>query len=300
MPFASSKGVDIHYDTRGESTNPTILLIHGLGTQKLGWNEEFCDYLVGQGFFVVRFDNRDVGESTILSDQKPPSLAWKIFLNKLGFKPSSPYSLADMAQDSISVLNVLNIKTAHVVGASMGGMIAQHLAANYPGRVLSLTSIMSSSGRRGIPWIDSSVMSVMGKKVDPADRNASIDYSMALWRAVASTAYPTPEATLKAFVSDSYERGYYPDGVARQFAAILADGDRSPLLKTIKQPTLVVHGDSDLMVHVEGGKDTARQIAGSRLEIIAGMGHDFPPELSTRIAKLVVEHVTQVNAQAPV
>ncbi len=291
LAFASVNDLELAYDDRGPKSGPAILLIMGLGTQMIAWPESFCNQLASAGFRVIRFDNRDIGLSTKLEDAPKIRLAGLLFNALLGRKVKAPYSLEDMASDAVGLLDALDIDKAHIVGASMGGMIAQIVAAQYPERTLSLTSIMSSSGDPKLPRSKPKVNAVMfGRRPKPDDREQLVRFGMKMFRTIGSPGYPTPPEVLRQKVEASIARSYYPAGTVRQFAAIIANGSRVDMLKTIKAPTLVVHGSDDPLVPVEAGIDTAAHIAGSRLELIPGMGHDFPAELTPKLAADIITH----------
>jgi pimeloyl-ACP methyl ester carboxylesterase len=291
VAFASANGLEFAYDERGPSSAPVILLIMGLGTQMIAWPEHFCDQLAAAGFRVVRFDNRDIGLSTKIEDAPRIRLAGVLFKAFLGRRVRSPYSLEEMAADAAGLLDALDIKTAHIVGASMGGMIAQIIAARYPERVRSLVSIMSSSGDPKLPRAKPKVNAVMfGRRPKPTDRERLIRHGVKFYRTIGSPGYPTPARVLRQKVEAAVDRSYYPAGTLRQFAAIIANGSRVELLKTITAPTLVIHGSDDPLVPVEAGRDTAAHVPDAELEIIPGMGHDFPAEVTPMLAKSIVRH----------
>jgi proline iminopeptidase len=240
---------------------------------------------------VIRFDNRDAGLSDKMTQFDKPNLLLAMGKAMLHLQVKSPYSLDDMAADAVGLLDGLGIARAHIVGASMGGMIAQIVAARYPQRVRSLTSIMSSSGRRGLPGPTAAVRSAMMQRpANPRDIEDVIRQSVKTFRAIGSPGYPIPDDILHAMVGRAARRNLCVAGVARQLVAILANGDRSPLLRTIKAPSLVIHGNSDPLVPVENGRDTAAQIPGARYDEIDGMGHDLPPALLLPIARLIWTH----------
>jgi pimeloyl-ACP methyl ester carboxylesterase len=291
MAFASANGLELAYDERGPSSAPVILLIMGLGTQMIAWPETFCDQLAAAGFRVVRFDNRDIGLSTKIENAPKIRLASVLFKAFLGRKVKSPYTLEDMAADAIGLLDALDIANAHIVGASMGGMIAQIVAAKYPERVRSLVSIMSSSGDPKLPRSKPKVNAVMfGRRPKPTDRERLIRYGMKMHRTIGSPAYPTPARVLRRKVEAAIDRSYYPAGTLRQFTAIIANGSRVELLKTITAPTLVIHGSDDPLVPVEAGMDTAEHIPDAELKIIPGMGHDFPTQVTPILADSIIRH----------
>ncbi|MGO4711399.1 alpha/beta fold hydrolase [Bradyrhizobium sp. 2TAF24] len=291
VEFASVDGLELAYDERGPASGPVVLLIMGLGTQMIAWPEDFCNQLAAAGFRVVRFDNRDIGLSTKLVDAPRMRLASVVFKTVLGRKIKAPYTLDDMAADAVGLLDALDIETAHIVGASMGGMIAQIVAARYPERTRSLVSIMSSSGNPKLPRSRRKVNAVMlGRRPKAENREQLIRYGMRLSKVISSPAYPTPLDVLRQKVEAAVDRSYYPLGAVRQLAAIMASGSRVDLLRTITTPTLVLHGADDPLVPVEGGIDTAAHVSGAKLKIIPGMGHDFPAEVTPMLADDIVRH----------
>jgi proline iminopeptidase len=291
MPSLNANGIRIAFDTAGDPKAVPLLLISGLGLQLTAWPDEFVEGLVELGFYVIRFDNRDTGLSTKFEHAGTPSLglAWLKSLVRWPIRP--PYTLEDMADDAVGVLSALGVARAHVVGVSMGGMIGQLLTARFPTRVLSLTSIMSSSGRRGLPGPTPEVRRAMTRRPGAdAGIDAMIDQSVRLLQAIASPAYPTPEKQLRRRVARALRRNCCPGGVARQVLAVAASGDRSAQLRTIAAPTLVIHGAADPMVPPACGEDTAQAIPNARLEIIEGMGHDLPAQLLERLLALIDAH----------
>jgi proline iminopeptidase len=291
MPSLNANGIRIAFDTAGDPKAVPLLLISGLGLQLTAWPDEFVEGLVELGFYVIRFDNRDSGLSTKFEHAGTPSLAlaWLKSLLRLPLKP--PYRLEDMADDAIGVMSALGIARAHVVGMSMGGMVAQLMAARFPSRVLSLTSIMSSSGRRGLPGPTQAARRALLRRPRGAgDIDTAIEYNVQLLQAIGSPAYPTPEKHLRRRVARALRRNCCPGGVLRQMLAVTACGDRTPQLQTIVAPTLVIHGAADPLVPVACGVDTAQAIPGARLEVIEGMGHDLPSQLLERLLALIDAH----------
>ncbi|MHA2432885.1 MAG: alpha/beta fold hydrolase, partial [Candidatus Thorarchaeota archaeon] len=235
--------IEIVYDTFGDPSSPPLLLIMGLGSQMILWDDAFCKQLASQGYWVIRFDNRDVGLSTKLDDAGLPD----IFALMRGETVEVPYKLSDMASDAVGLLDALNIETAHVVGASMGGMIAQSMAIRYPERIRTLTSIMSSTGDPNLPPPEPEVASIL-VSTPPSDRAEYIDYSVQTWRLLHGPKFPLDEEYVRERSGRMYDRNYYPFGTGRQLAAILASGSRKDALKKLKTPTLVIHGDEDPLV----------------------------------------------------
>ena len=289
MPILTANGIDIAYETAGDPKAAPLLLIMGLGMQLIAWPDDLVDGLVEQGFYVIRMDNRDSGLSRKFDHAGTPNLALALLKTLVRWPLKPAYTLEDMAADAVGLLSALGVARAHVVGASMGGMIAQVIAANYPDRVLSLTSIMSSSGRRGLPGPTSAARRVLLKR-PPNDQEAMLAHSVNLFRVIGSPAYPTPEKQLRMRTARALKRNVSPGGVARQMVAIAASGDRSALLRKITAPTLVIHGAADPLVPAACGEDTARQIAGARFALIEGMGHDLPAQLIERLLALIDAH----------
>lgn len=291
MPQLQSNGLTIEYDTFGDRGADPLLLIMGLGTQMTAWTPEFCNSLATHGHYVIRFDNRDIGLSTKMDGARAPGRLRYLMHRLLGTDLGAPYSLQDMASDAAGVLDALQIGAAHVVGASMGGMIAQLLTVGHPVRVKSLTSLMSTSGDprlpRAKPEIVKQMLARRPKGNNPAEM---IEYTVATAKMLSSPAYPRSDAEWRELFRASINRSFYPQGFMRQMAAIVADGSRVERLKKITTPTLVIHGRDDPLVPVEGGINTAQHIDGSRLEIIDGMGHDLPPPLIARITDLIADH----------
>ena len=276
MPSVSANGIKIEYESFGAENAPVILLIMGLGMQLIAWPDPFCQKLASAGFRVIRFDNRDIGLSTYFDDRGVPNMIWAFMKARIGLRVRAPYDLNDMAADTIGLMDALQIEKAHVVGASMGGMIAQQVAAKYPARVRSLVSIMSTSGDRRLPPATREAQrALFARPANPHDQNSIVEHSMKIWGVIGSPGFPTDPAELRARTQRSVARSYHPQGVARQLAGILASGDRSSDLSTIRVPTLVIHGDCDPLVRPACGEDTAKKIPGAKLKIIKGMGHDM-------------------------
>lgn len=297
MPQARANNIDIAFEEFGTPSDPTILLIMGLGMQLIAWPEEFCRDLAARGFRVIRYDNRDTGFSTKFERRKAPGLVSMFLRSALRLPIAAPYSLSDMADDAAGLLDAVGVENAHVVGASMGGMIAQNLAVNHPGRVRTLTSIMSTSGNRSLPGADPAVAQhIFRARPSSHDRTAVIAHTMRTIELIGSPAYPVDEDKRREIASMSYDRCFYPQGFARHVAAIFQDGDRRSRLRMIKAPTLVIHGREDPLVPLAGGIDTAEHVDDARLEIIDGMGHNLPIQLWPRIIDLLVGHARQAAA----
>lgn len=291
MATIKVNGIQIAYEAAGDPKGVPLLLIMGLGMQLIAWPDDFVDGLVELGFRVIRFDNRDSGLSDKFDHAGSPNLPLAFLKTLVRWPLKSAYTLDDMAGDAIGVLDALGVAKAHVVGASMGGMIAQIVAARHPERVLSLTSIMSSSGRRGLPGPTREARAILMKRpANPKDMESVIAHGANTFRVIGSPAYPTPDKQLRARVAQALKRNVCPGGVARQMVAIAASGDRSKLLRQIKVPTLVIHGAADPLVPLACGQDTARQVPGARIEVIEGMGHDLPAQLIERLLALIDAH----------
>jgi pimeloyl-ACP methyl ester carboxylesterase len=277
---------------------PVVLLLMGLGMQLTAWPPGFVRALVSAGFRVVRMDNRDIGLSQHFDHLGTPNLMWQTMKRRLGLRVQAPYSLKDMAQDALGVLDALAIPRAHVIGVSMGGMIAQRLALLAPERVLSLTSIMSSSGALHLPGPRADVLRALVTR--PADRSeaAAIDNTVRFFKLIGSPAYPLDDKTLSDAVAASMKRSFHPAGTLRQMLAVMADMTRAEELARIKLPTLVVHGRDDPLVPYACGVDTARRIAGARLVGVAGMGHDLPPGVIEHVLAPLLPHLESARAAA--
>ncbi len=291
---AAVNGISITFEDKGPRDAPAILLVMGLGGQLTLWPDEFVDALNARGFRTIRYDNRDVGLSTRFDAAGVPNLKWMFVKSLLRLPVRSAYTLADMAADGVALLDHLGIARAHIVGVSMGGMISQHIAARYPDRVLSLTSVMSTTGNPRLPRAQKEAMQVLTSRPMSGDPEDLIAYSVRAAKVIGSPGYPPDEERLQRRVRSDFERGWYPQGVARQMAAIVADGDRRPMLKSIGAPTLVIHGESDPLVPLAGGRDTADNIPGARLITIPGMGHDLPLGLVDTLADAIAGHAGAV------
>jgi pimeloyl-ACP methyl ester carboxylesterase len=285
--------VTLCYETFGDASDPTMLLVMGLSTQMIGWPDAFCEQLAERGYFVVRFDNRDIGRSTQLKSLGVPTVKQLLLRDK----SAARYTLEHMAADGIGLLDHLGIERAHVVGVSMGGMIAQTMAARFPERVLSLASIISNTGSRwsGQP---SPRMYPMLLRPAPRDREGFVRHTVETFKKIGSQGFPVDEDELRRTAERSYDRGLNPAGSVRQLAAIIASGDRTPLLRTITVPTLVIHGRKDRLVPTSGGRATAKAIPGARLVIIDGMGHDLPRGAWPRILDEIERNAARAGEPA--
>ncbi len=284
------RGITLCYETFGERSNPTALLIMGLGTQMIAWHEDFCRELAARGLYVVRFDNRDIGRSTHMSG-RPPSVAQ--LLTRSG--RAARYTIGDMADDAAGLLRELDLAPAHVIGASMGGMIAQTLTARHPQAVRSLVSIMSNTGslRTGQPSLR---VYPIFLRHPPRGREAFIAHMDRLFNVIGSPGLPRDPEDLHAIASASYERDHDPEGSGRQLAAIIAAGNRTAELARITAPTLVIHGSADPLIAPSGGRATARAIPGAELVMIEGMGHDLPRAAWPRLIDLIAGHALRADA----
>jgi len=277
--------VEIAYDTFGERSNPAMVLIMGLGEQMIAWDEEFCGQLAAKGYWVIRFDNRDVGDSTAFDEAGVPDILALIQGNKV----EVPYTLEDMAGDTVGLLDALGVEEAHIVGVSMGGMVAQTVAIKYPERVRTLTSIMSTSGdpRLSQPKPEAGQLLLTPA---PTERAAYIEHSLKVWHILGSPGFPFHENRTREFAGRVYDRGLNPQGFGRQLAAVYASGSRKGALESLDIPTLVIHGNADPLIPLEAGKDTAESIPGAKLMVIEGMGHNLPPEIWPKVVDAIAEH----------
>jgi pimeloyl-ACP methyl ester carboxylesterase len=288
MPQITANGIQIEYETHGDPANPPLLLIMGLGAQLTLWPIELVEALVARGYYVIRHDNRDIGLSQKFGDHGVPNFKRVALMRMFGLRAKIPYRLTDMAADAAGLLDALGIAKAHIVGASMGGMIAQLVAVDHPERVLSLTSIMSTSGSRKVPPARPEAMKALLDRAPPgATLDDVIPIGLRVSKAIGSPGYPADEARLRDRIARDFTRSFYPEGAARQISALVDDGDRRSRLRRIGAPTLVIHGVDDPLVPVEGGRDTAANIRGARLLEIPGMGHDLPVELVDTVSEAI-------------
>ncbi len=288
MPYAPSNGIQLYYETHGDPGGRPLLLVMGLGAQMTLWEPAFCDLLAEKGFYVIRFDNRDVGLSSKIEGGPQPDIAKAM----AGDHSTASYTLWDMADDAAGLLDHLGIERAHIAGASMGGMIVQCLAIRHGGRVRSMTSIMSTTGNPAVGQPQPEAMAAL-LAPPPATREAAIEQGLKTWTIIGSPGYPPDEAELRARIASDYDRCFYPEGTARQLVAILATGDRTEGLRGVRVPTLVIHGEADPLVTLSGGQATAEAVPGARLLTFPGMGHDLPkqlwPEITDAMAALARE-----------
>jgi len=282
VPRARANGIELEYELFGSEGGQPLLLIMGLGAQMILWDEEFCAALAARGYRVIRFDNRDVGLSTKVDGWRALDLAAALAAFALGRPVAAPYTLSDMAADAAGLLDALDIAAAHVVGASLGGMIAQTLAIEHPARVRSLTSIMSTTGDRELPPARPEAAAAL-LEPPPRDREGAMARAVKVFRTIGSPGFPFDEARVRTRAGRSYDRCFHPAGVARQMLAILASGSRADALRRLRVPTLVIHGSDDPLVPVAHGIETAALVPGAELLVIEGMGHDLPRAVWPRV-----------------
>lgn len=290
MPKVVANGIDIHYEEHGDSGDPAMLLIMGFGAQLTLWPDELVEALVSRGFRVIRYDNRDIGLSHKFDGVRAPGIVRMTLMSKLGLTPRVPYTLRDMAADAIGLLDALDIDRAHIVGASMGGMIAQHVAANYAERCLSFTQIFSTTGNPRLPQARKEALEALVTRPKSDAEEVLVEHGIMLARTIGSPGYPSPEERLRERTLSNLRRSFYPEGPTRHLSAIVADGDRSAMLRKITVPTLVLHGEDDPLVPCEGGRDTAACISGAKLKTIPGWGHDLPLELVEILSGEIASH----------
>ncbi len=294
---ANVNGVKIAYQLHGDKSKPTLLLVHGLATPLSGWPSEMVSQLVKQGYQVLLLDNRDMGKSERLDELPIPNMLWFMLKYKMGLSLKAPYQLEDMMNDTLALLDHLGLQMVHVVGASMGGMIAQLLAIHHPKRIASLCSIMSTTGTKRIPPMSERVKNTVmaTPKLDTYEDRKR--YQIAKWKAIGSPDYPSSEEYLADYVERNLARGISAKGTMRQMLAIMAAKDRTDDLARLDIPTLVIHGDKDELVNVYGGEATAKAIPNAKLKIISGMGHDFPLQLNTELVGLITANARQNDKQ---
>jgi pimeloyl-ACP methyl ester carboxylesterase len=286
--------ITLCYEEFGQTGDPPMLLIMGLATQMIAWPDELCHGLAERGFHVVRFDNRDIGRSTHMT--AAPPTPGQLLRRRF---PTVEYTLSDMADDAQGLLRALGIEPAHIVGASMGGMIAQTLAAEHPESVRSLVSIMSNTGSRRSGQASVSMWPFLLRRA-PQEKDAFVEHIVGVFTAIGSPGFPRDEQRIRDLAGRSYDRGHDPAGPGRQLAAILASGDRTAQLRGITAPTLVIHGTRDRLVRKSGGRATARAIPGARLELVEGMGHDLPEALWPRLIDMIAAHAQAAQPAPPV
>jgi len=284
--------VELCYQTFGDPEGEPLLLVMGLSGPMTWWDQAFCEQLAGAGFHVVRYDNRDTGRSSRI---KAPVRHDQLVRAFATGKARAPYSMSDLAGDAVALLDHLGLESAHVVGVSMGGMIAQTIAVEHPTRVRSLTSISSTTGRRTVGWQHPALLP---RLIAPrkAGRDAYVESSLAMWSLIGSVAYPSDAESLRARATETFDRGVSASGVLRQMLAILTQGDRTPRLHNLRVPALVIHGTADKMVHVSGGRSTAAAIPGAELVLVDGMGHDLPPDLFPTFVEAIARTAGRASA----
>lgn len=291
MPQTIANGIAIEYETFGNPKDQPLLLIIGLGGQLIFWDEPLCRDLASRGYHVIRYDNRDVGLSAKFDQAGEPDVAKALEKILHGDKSAVAYTMEDMADDAAGLLDALSIKAAHVCGMSMGGMIAQTLALRHPQRVLSLTSIYSTTGNPALPQPKPDILAAL-MAPPPAERSAYIEHMLGVFKTLAGGGYPFDEDWTRAMMGAAFDRSFYPQGETRQLIAILAQENRKEKLAAIRIPALVIHGTADPLVPVEGGKETAKAIPGAKLILIEGMGHDLPHGGAwPQIVEALLEHL---------
>jgi len=293
MPNVKANGIEIEYDTFGESQARPLLLVMGLGRQLITWNESFCEALAERGHYVIRFDNRDVGLSTHFDHAGIPDIVRLIAASAQGESVDAPYLLSDMADDAMGLLDALGIDAAHVVGASMGGMIVQLMAIAEPARIKTMTSIMSGTGRPGGPPATPQAMQAL-MTPPPETREEVIEFSVKRQRVIGSSGFPIDDDRIREEAGRAFDRNFHPQGTVRQIAAVTASGSRVDALARLSLPTLVIHGEADPLVNVGHGIDTHECIPGSELMLIEGMGHDLPMGAWPRIVD-GISQLTEAN-----
>jgi pimeloyl-ACP methyl ester carboxylesterase len=295
--IAHANGIDICYEIFGEAGAEPMLLIMGLGAQMIQWDDDFCRQLAGRGFRVIRFDNRDIGKSSRMAGGKRLTAFELLKLKFLKIPVAAPYRLRDMAEDVVGLMDALGIQSAHLVGASMGGMIAQEIAISFPQRLRSLTSIMSTTGNPKVPPPTPEAAAVL-MAPPPNTKEEYFERFAQTWNVLRAGSFPQDEALDRARAERTYERGLNPAGAGRQLRAILASGSRKARLASVIAPTLVIHGTVDPLVHPAGGKDTAASIPGAKLLMIEGMGHALPIPMWPQIIDAIDAHAHGAVAKA--
>jgi pimeloyl-ACP methyl ester carboxylesterase len=289
--IAKANGIDIAYETFGNPSARPLLAVMGLGAQMIAWDDDFLEQLAANDFHVIRFDNRDTGLSTKMENAPAPNVQAAI----AGDTSSASYTLYDMADDAVGLMDALAVRRAHIMGASMGGMIVQAMAIRHPGRILSMTSIMSTTGARDVGQAKPEAMAVL--LAPPANsREEAIEMRVSSSKVIGATGFPFDEARVRSLAGRSYDRSNYPVGMARQLVGIVASGDRTEALKHVRVPTVVIHGDVDPLVTLSGGQATAAAIPGAKLVTIPGMGHDLPQGAWNTIVSAVVENAARAEA----
>ncbi len=289
----TANGLRLEVDVQGPPDGPPLLLIMGLGMQLIAWPEELVQQLVARGFRVLRFDNRDAGLSDGFDHLGTPNLVWAAARYGLRLPLSAPYGIADLAADALGVLDVLGIAQAHVCGASMGGMVAQHLAARHPARVRSLTLMMTTSGHRALPQPHWRVQRLLLTRPMPGGEAAVVRHLQRLMQTIGSPGYPEDPAQLQARLQTAVRRAWRPAGTARQLLAVAADGDRRALLPLIQAPTAIIHGQADPLIPVQAGLQLQALIRCAQADFIPGMGHDLPQALLPRFVQTLADNAAR-------
>lgn len=290
--MAKANGIDIAYETFGNPNARPLLAVMGLGAQMIAWDDEFMEKLAANDFHVIRFDNRDTGLSTKIENAPAPNVQAAM----AGDTSSASYTLYDMADDAVGLMDALDIRKAHIMGASMGGMIVQAMAIRHPERILSMTSIMSTSGARDVGQAKPEAMAVL-LAPPPKTREEAIEMRVNSSKVIGATGFPFDEARVRALAGRSYDRANYPVGMARQLVGIVATGDRTEALKQVHIPTVVIHGEADPLVTLSGGEATAAAIPGAKLVTIPGMGHDLPQGAWDTVVNAIVENAARAEAK---
>jgi pimeloyl-ACP methyl ester carboxylesterase len=293
--FAPTNGIELCYQEMGDPDGEPLLLVMGLATQMVAWSEGFCQLLAERGFRVIRFDNRDIGRSTKLGDAGLPGRLDML----VGRRGTAPYLLRDMAADTFGLMDHLGVESSHLVGASMGGMIVQSAAIQQPGRVRSITSIMSTTGSRRVGHPSYKTFGLLLGH-PPKEREAAIERVVKTFRVIGSPGYPFEEERIREIAGISFDRGHSPAGIARQLHAITASGDRTPALRQLDVPALVIHGKNDRLVNPSGGRATAEAIPGARLKLVDGMGHDLPRALWPTFADQIAANAARASQRESV
>ncbi len=300
MPSITANGIELFYEEHGEAGHPPLLLVMGLGAQMTLWPIELVEALVAKGHRVIRYDNRDIGLSQKFEGAKAPGVVWQVLRAKIGWPAKVPYTLKDMADDGAALLDALGIDQAHVVGASMGGMIAQLMAVHHGHKLLSLTSIFSTTGDPKLPQADKQAIETLTAPLTSMEEEYLVEHGMKVVQAIGSPGYRADPDWQRERVRAGVQRSVYPAGLPRQLAAIIDDGDRTARLASVSTPTLVLHGEDDPLVKVEGGRATAAAIKGAKLVTIPGWGHDLPVPLIDQIAGEIAEHAASASASETV
>ncbi len=299
MPHITANGIQIAYEDFGNPDHPTALLIMGLGGQLTMWSDQLVEDLVAGGYRVILFDNRDIGLSHHHTGEKSPGILRQILLRRVGVRLKTPYALIDMANDTIGLMDALKLDTVHLVGISMGGMIAQHVASLAPQRVNSLTAIMTTTGNPKLPRPSGDVMKAMVRRgPQPTTRTEIIDLSVATFEVIGTPGEDQNTNGMRDRITRSFDRSYNPAGLARQMSAIVASGDFRKHTRNIKAPTLVLHGSKDPLVPIEGGRDIAKLVHGARMVVLDGMGHDVPPRFLPEITQQMLDHFAATKVYA--